>query len=277
MPVLVGMNMSFRTYCALFLLPGWREVLDLPIPERMARLRDPAVRRTLDERAHSPEAGVVGRLAGWGRYEIGDTYSHENEGLTGRTVADIAAERNASTFDTLLDIVLADELRTVLWPSPTDDDPDSWATRAQVWQDDRVLIGGSDAGAHLDRMCGAPYTTAFLGDCARGRQLLPLEQAVRLITSAPAELFGLRGRGRVDVGGVADLVVFDPSTIDAGPVETRHDLPGGAGRLVADALGIEHVLVGGERTVRAGTATGSLPGRVLRSGRDTSTVAVGSR
>ena len=275
MPVLVGMNMSFRTYCALFLLPGWRDVLDLPIPERMARLRDPDVRRMLDERAHSPEAGVVGRLAGWGRYEIGDTFSPENEGLKGRTVADIAAERGRSAFDTLLDVVLADELRTVLWPSPTDDDPESWATRARVWQDERVLIGGSDAGAHLDRMCGAPYTTAFLGDCARGRQLLPLTEAVRLITSAPADLFGLRGRGRVEVGGVADLVVFDPRTVDAGPVETVADLPGGAARLVAAALGVEHVLVNGRRSVRHGAATELLPGRILRSGLDTSTVAVG--
>jgi N-acyl-D-aspartate/D-glutamate deacylase len=242
----------------------------------MARLRDPEVRRVLDERAHSPEAGVVGRLAGWGRYEIGDTYSAANEGLKGRTVADIAEERNASTFDTLLDIVLADDLRTVLWPSPTDDDPDSWAERARIWQDDRVLIGGSDAGAHLDRMCGAPYTTAFLADCLRGKQLLPLEEAVRLMTSAPADLFGFRDRGRVIPGAIADLVVFDATTVGAGPIETVHDLPGGAGRLIASAEGVRHVLVGGVETVRDGVPTGELPGRVLRSGQDTDTVEVGS-
>jgi N-acyl-D-aspartate/D-glutamate deacylase len=274
MPILVGMNMSFRTYCALFLLPGWREVLDLPIPERMQRLRDPEVRRTLDERAHSPEAGVVGRLAGWGRYEIGDTYAPENAAFKGRRVADIASERGTSPFDTLLDIVLADELRTVLWPSPTDDDPDSWADRARAWQDEGVLIGGSDAGAHLDRMCGAPYTTAFLGDCVHGKQLLPLEQAVRLITSAPADLFGLTGRGRVERGTVADLVVFDPDTNDAGPVEKIADLPGGAARLVATARGVQHVVVNGEQTVRDGVATSALPGRVLRSGHDTQSVTV---
>jgi N-acyl-D-aspartate/D-glutamate deacylase len=272
MPILVGMNMNFGTFCALFLIPGWREVLELPLPDKLAKLRDPEVRRTLDAQAHAEEAGVLRRLAGWGRYEIGDTFSRENEGLKGRTVADIAAERGTSPFDTLLDVVVADDCRTVLWPSPTDDDPDSWALRARVWQDDRVLIGGSDAGAHLDRMCGAPYPTAFLGDCLRGKQLLPVEAAVRLMTSAPADLFGFRDRGRLGSGTVADLVVFDPATVGAGPIELVRDLPGDTARLVAVAEGVRHVLVNGAETVRDGAATGALPGRVLRSGRDTETV-----
>src|SRR5205823_12947821 len=122
MPVLVPMNMSLGTYCALFLLPGWNEVLGLPIPERIAKLRDPATRAWMLERAASKEAGVIGRLASFGRYVIGDTYAPENAGLTGRRVADIAAERGTDPFDTLVDIAIADELRTVLWPMPTDND-----------------------------------------------------------------------------------------------------------------------------------------------------------
>jgi N-acyl-D-aspartate/D-glutamate deacylase len=272
MPVLVGMNMRFSSFCALFLIPGWREVLDLPMPERMTQLRDPEVRRRLDAQAHSDEAGVLRRLSGWGRYEIGDTYSEANASVRGRRVADIAAERGTSEFDTLLDVVLADELRTVLWPVPTDDDADSWRLRAEIWQDDRVLIGGSDAGAHLDRMCGAPYPTAFLADCLRGHQLLSLEQAVRMMTSAPADLFGLRDRGRLVPGAIADLVVFDPATVAAGPVHMVADLPADSARLVADAEGVEGVYVGGVATVRDGRPTGALPGGVLRSGRDTATV-----
>ena len=237
------MNMSFATYCALFLIPGWRDVLDLPIPERMAQLRDPEVRRRLDEQAHSEDAGVLRRLAGWGRYTIGDTFSPANDGLQGRTVADIAAERGSAPFDTLLDIVLADDLRTVLWPSPTDDDPASWDLRARVWQDERVLIGGSDAGAHLDRMCGAPYPTAFLADCLRGRQLLPVEQAVRLMTSAPADLFGLRDRG---AGLRPERMPTWCSSIPTRSAPARssrlRDLPGDSARLVAAAEGIPHVL-----------------------------------
>jgi N-acyl-D-aspartate/D-glutamate deacylase len=272
MPTLVGMNMNFGSYCALYLLPGWKEILELPLQEKIAKLRDPAVRAEMDRRAHSPEAGVVRRLAGWKGYIIGDTFSEANRSLSGRRVGDIAAERGTEPFDTLLDVVIDDDLRTVLWPAPTDDDGDSWKQRAEVWRDSRVLIGGSDAGAHLDRMCGAPYTTGFLADCLRGRQLLPMEEAVRLMTSAPASLFGLRDRGVLRTGAFADLVVFDPATVDSGPIYMKKDLPGSSSRLVADAVGVEHVLVNGRETVRSGAATGDLPGTLMRSGRDTDTV-----
>jgi N-acyl-D-aspartate/D-glutamate deacylase len=275
MPILVGMNMNFSSHCALFLIPGWGDVLRLPRAEAIAKLRDPEVRRELDARAHSEEAGVLRRLTGWGTYRIGDTFSEENAALSGKTVGEIAAARGTEPFDTLLDVVIADDLRTVLWPSPTDDDPASWELRAKVWTDERVLIGGSDAGAHLDRMCGAPYPTAFLADCLRGRRLLPVEAAVRLMTSVPADLFGLRHRGRIAPGSVADLVVLDPTTVDAGPIQLVDDLPGGTSRLVADSVGVRHVFLGGVETVRDGVATGALPGHVLRSGRDTDTVAVG--
>jgi N-acyl-D-aspartate/D-glutamate deacylase len=160
----------------------------------------------------------------------------------------------------------------VLWPSATDDDPNSWKLRSELWEDPRVLIGGSDAGAHLDRMCGAPYPTAFLADCLRGRQLIPMETAIRLMTQAPASLFGLRDRGTVTAGAFADLMVFDPSTVDAGPIRMTDDLPGNNGRLVADAVGVEHVFVGGVEIARGGEGTGARPGTLLRSGRDTDTV-----
>jgi N-acyl-D-aspartate/D-glutamate deacylase len=274
MPVLVEMNMSFLNYCALFMLPDWSEVMTLPVPERMAKLRDPAVREHLRTRAMSPEAGVFARLAGWGRYMLGDTYSAENEGLKGRRIADLAKERGQDEFDTLVDVVLADDLRTVLWPLPTDSDDASWELRRQAWARDDVLLGGSDAGAHLDRMCGAPYTTRFLADCLRGRKLVGLERAVQLITQAPAELFGLRDRGVVAEGAHADLVLFDPETVDMDEVVLVDDLPGGASRLNAAAIGIERVLVNGVTIARDGASTGALAGGVLRSGRDTRTTPV---
>jgi N-acyl-D-aspartate/D-glutamate deacylase len=274
MPVLVEMNMSFRNYCALFMLPDWGAVMNLPVPERIEKLRDPEVRKTLNERAHSPEAGVFVRLASWGRYQIGDTYSATNEGLKGRVVADLAKERGQGTFDTLLDIVIEDELRTVLWPLPPDDDDESWALRAEAWDHPAVLIGGSDAGAHLDRMCGAPYTTSFLADALRGRRLVSMERAVQLITQAPAELFGLCDRGLVREGYHADLVVFDADTVATGDVNLVHDLPGGTARLSADSIGVHHVLVNGRATVVDGKSAGDLPGAVLHSGRDTRTVPV---
>ena len=274
MPVLVPMNMSFGNFCALFLIPGWGDVLRLPLEEKKARLADPATRATMAAQAQSEEAGVFRRLADWGRYVIGDTYSAANEGLSGRQVADIAAERgDADPFHTLLDIVAADDFRTVLWPMPTDNDDESWAMRKVVWQDPRVLLGGSDAGAHLDRMCGATYTTRLLADCLRGRKLATLERAVQMLTDEPAQLFGLRERGRVAEGYHADLVVFDPETVGSGPARLVDDLPGGAARLTAEAQGMVRVYVGGVATVVENTSTGALPGRILRSGTDTRTPA----
>jgi N-acyl-D-aspartate/D-glutamate deacylase len=272
MPVLVPMNMSFLNYCALNMLPGWGEVLGLPVPERIEKLRDPAVRHEMVTRANSEEAGVFRRWADFARYVVGDVYSAENEGLSGRVVADIAAERDEDPFDTLVEIVINDDLRTILWPMPPDNDPESWAMRKDVWNDARAMLGGSDAGAHLDRMCGAPYTTRFLADCLHGRKLATLERAVQMITDEPAQLFGLNDRGRLAPGYHADIVVFDPDTVGAEHATLVHDLPGGSARLTAKATGVVRVLVNGIETVVDNVATGSLPGTVLRSGSDTRTV-----
>ena len=272
MPVLVPMNMSFGTFCALFLIPGWGDVMNLAVPERMAALRRPEVRADLLAKVDRPEAGVFRRLGNFKRYVIGDTYSQANAGLKGRVVADIAVERGQDAFDALVDVVLNDDLRTILWPMPTDNNPESWKLREEVWTDPRVLLGGSDAGAHLDRMCGAPYTTRFIGDMLRGRKLVPLEKAVQMITDAPAQLFGLRDRGRVAEGYLADLVVFDPETIGSDDATLVRDLPGDSIRLTAGSQGVVRVLVNGVETVVDGKATGATPGTVLRAGRDTHTV-----
>ncbi|MGZ0218404.1 MAG: N-acyl-D-amino-acid deacylase family protein, partial [Acidimicrobiales bacterium] len=162
MPVQVPMNMSLANFCGLFLIPGWGEVLNTDIDERISRLQDPDTRVRLLEYGQSREAGVFRRLADWGDYIVGDTYSNENEGLSGRRVKDIAAERHMSSFGTFLDISIADRLQTIWWPTPQDDDDESWRMRAELWSDGRAMIGGSDAGAHLDRMCGAPYPTRFI-------------------------------------------------------------------------------------------------------------------
>ena len=275
MPVIVPMNMSFKNYCALFMLPGWKEVMSLPVPDRITKLRDPGTRAWMNDRAQSEEAGVFRRLADWKNYVLGDTYSAANEGLKGRTVKELAAERGTAPFDTLVDIVINDELKTILWPIAPDGDAASWDLRKQVWEDPRAMIGGSDAGAHLDRMCGAPYTTRFLGDTIRGRKLVSLEEAVRMITDQPAQLFGLRDRGRLAVAGHADVVLFDPETIGAGAATLVADLPGGAARLTSTAEGIVSVFVNGVETVTDNQSTGATPGTLLRSGRDTATVSTG--
>ncbi len=272
MPTLVPMNMSFRNHCALFLIPGWGDVMGLPAEERIHALGDPSVRARLDEAAHSEAAGVFRRLSNWSNYIIGDTYAPENAGYSWRDVGAIAKEQGKAPFDALLDLVVADDLRTVLWPKASDGDADSWKARVEVWDDPGTMLGGSDAGAHLDRMCGSNYPTSFLGDCLRQRQLVPLERAVQMITAEPADLFGLFDRGRLAPGMRADVFVFDPERVGSEPATLVDDLPGGSPRLIADAIGVVRVLVNGTETVLDGRPTGNLPGTLLRSGRDTHTV-----
>ena len=272
MPVQVPMNMSFSSFCGLWLLPGWQQILGVPVAERIQRLQDPDTRVRMLENSLSQAAGVFRRLADWGDYIIGDTYSAANEGLKGRIVRDVANERGMSSFGTLLDIVIADELKTILWPTPQDDDAESWKMRAELWQDDRAMIGGSDAGAHLDRMCGAPYPTRWLADCIRGRKLVPVEFAVKMMTSQPAKLFGLVDRGELREGACADVVVFNPDEIGSEEAMLVTDLPGNSSRLTAGSFGVKRVLVNGVTIVENGVANGAVPGTVLKSGKDTYTV-----
>ena len=122
-------------------------------------------------------------------------------------MASVATERGLGAWDALCEVIVADRLRTGFTvPIPVSDA--DWAARAEVWRDARAVVGGSDAGAHLDTMCGAVYSTSLLGDGVRERQLLSCEEAVRLLTEVPARLYGLVDRGRVAEGWWADLVVF---------------------------------------------------------------------
>jgi N-acyl-D-aspartate/D-glutamate deacylase len=275
LPHTMQLRLSFEHGAILDGLPGWREVFALPTAERMAALSDPETRRRLDAGAQSDEAGILRHLAVWDRLIFDETFARENADAEGRSVGEVARARGQEPFDTLLDVVVADSLRTGLRP-PIGESEEDWVLRAQAWQDPRAIVGGSDAGAHLDTMCGAIYSTSMLGDGVRARGLLSWEQAVRLLSDVPARLYGLRDRGRLVPGAFADVVVFDPTAIGHGPVRTRDDLPGGASRLYADAVGVGHVLVNGTEIVRDGDFTGAVPGRVLRSGHDTDTVHAGS-
>ena len=210
-------------------------------------------------------------LATWENMTIVETFAPENEGLAGRRVGDVAAERRQPPFDALLDIVLADELRTVLLPPLAGNDDASWELRRDIWRDKRAVVGASDAGAHLDMLSTFTYSTSMLRSC-RERGLMPLEEAVQLLTDRQARLYGIRERGRVAEGWHADLVVLDAERVAPSPVVWRNDLPAGAGRLYAGAEGIEHVLVNGVEIARGGELTGARPGTLLRSGRDTETV-----
>ena len=275
LPHTMQIRLSFEHGAILDGLPGWRELFALAPAQRMAALSDPTTRKALDEGAQSEAAGILRHLAVWSRLVVEETFAEENAGLEGQSVGAIAKRRGVSPFDALADIVVADELRTGLRP-PIPESEEDWALRAQVWADPRAIVGGSDAGAHLDTMCGAIYSTALLGDGVRKRSLLSWTAAIRQLTDIPARLYGLRDRGRLVAGAYADVVVFDPTTIGHGAVRTKDDLPGGASRLYAEAEGITHVLVNGVEIVRDGRFSGARPGTCLRAGIDTDTVHAGA-
>ncbi len=273
LPYSMKIRLSFVSGMVLDALPGWAAIFGQPLDERARLLADPEVRRRLDEGAHSPDAGIIGALADWEKLCFVETFTPETARWEGRTVRDVMDETGAAAFDALLDVVLADGLRTGLSPRMAPDSDEVWAKRLEVWRDPRAVVGGSDAGAHLDMMCGSVYSTYLLGEAVRDRGLLPVEEAVHLLTGRPAALYGLVDRGLIAEGHHADLVLFDPATVGPRPERTRADLPGGASRLFADADGMVGVWVNGTRIVDGGEFTGATPGAVLRSGADTTTVS----
>jgi N-acyl-D-aspartate/D-glutamate deacylase len=263
-PQSMRIRLSFLSGFVLDGLPGWSEVLGRPVTERLRLLADPEVRARLDAQAHSEAAGVLANLAHWERFTVAETFTEATRPFEGRTIGAVATERGVSAFDALLDIVVADELRTGLRPQLPVEDDATWRARSAVWQDPRAVVGASDAGAHLDMFCMAGYSTFLVGPAVRDLGLLRIEDAVRLLTDVPARLYGLDGRGRVAPGAHADLVVFDPATVGPGREHTVDDLPGGASRIVVDGIGVDRVLVAGTEIVSGGAFTGATPGTVLR-------------
>ena len=255
-------------------LPGWREVLAFDHDGRVAAVADPATRAMLRAGADKAPARAMGVLGDFALMEVGDPESS----WVGRSLGEIAEHRGTDVIDVLLDVVLPDKLTLFLvLPSLTPSlgrSDAGWRARVEVWRDPRVMLGGSDAGAHLDLMCHANYPTVVLGEVVRDRGLLALEEAVEMMTDRPARHYGLTERGRLAEGWHADLVVFDPAEIATNPAELRRDLPGGAVRLSATSRGITHVFVAGTEVVADGEVTGERPGAVLRSGRDTETVTL---
>lgn len=269
-PMSVATRLSFASGFVFDAVPGWEKVMLLPRAEKLAVLADPVGRRRLDEAARQP-SNPLPTITDWSTKLIYDVVAPENEQYRGRFVGEIAAEEGRDPFDTLCDIVVADELLTSFGtPTPADTKAD-WEARLAIWRDERSVIGGSDAGAHLDLLATFNYATVMLEEAVRHYEVLSLEEAVHLLTDVQAQLYGIRKRGRVTKGWFADLVVFDPTRVGSQQVSMRFDLPGGAGRLYADANGIDHVLVNGVPVVSNGELTVALNGRLLRSGRDTAT------
>ena len=172
-------------------------------PRRRRSSPTPRCGRRLLEAAQRPEAGVGGSAARMGTYRFGATNAPENEGLEGRLVAEVAAERGLDDFACVAEASAAEDFDLDFWPVRPVDPNDDPSYRVRLWESPDVLIGGSDAGAHLDHLLGSAYPTRFLAEVLRGSRVLPLERAVRLDDRrAGAPLRPARPRpGRAGVAG----------------------------------------------------------------------------
>ncbi len=251
-------------------LPAWAPLFRLPLEERLQQLRNPFVRETLAAAAKIKSA--VSGFAQWQVLRIIETFSDATAAFKGRTVGEIAGELGKTPFDTMLDIAIADGLRTSFLVDSRGEDAAGYKLRAEMWASDLTIVGASDGGAHMDMIDTFAFSTTLLQK-AREFGVMSLPEAVRQLTKVPAEAMGIRDRGVLAPGMYADVVVFDADTIARGPVYTRYDLPGTttAGRLYADAIGVDYVIVNGQIAVEHGEVTGARPGTVLHSGRDTYT------
>ncbi|HJL99318.1 MAG: amidohydrolase family protein [Acidimicrobiales bacterium] len=268
-PMPAESRLCFESGFLLDTLHGWSEPMALPNEEKLALLSDPERRNELNEDAQKPSA--FRGVARWERLTVGEVTKEDLKHLEGRTIGDIAEEWGKTPWEVLCEIVVEDDLKTGLYPPAAGDNEESWALRQALWNDDRCLIGASDAGAHLDFLATFNYSTYLLA-AARDRNLLSLESAVQKLTDVPARLYGLKDRGRIEEGWCADLVIFDADNVAPAEIEVREDLPGGAWRLYSEAVGVHHVFINGEQAVLDGQFTDARPGTLLRSGRDTEPV-----
>jgi N-acyl-D-amino-acid deacylase len=221
---------------------------------------DPDFRRAFRERAEGRVLG--GRWADTVISECGSDPS-----LTERNLAAVAAERGMHPADLALDIALATDLEARFRMAVANTDE---VIVAELLQHPATVLGLSDAGAHASQLCDANFATHLLGHWTREKGVLELEQAVRLLTSRPAEVFGIADRGRLAVGRAADVTIFDPDAVGTSPLRRVHDFPAGADRLIAEAHGIRAVVVNGVVLREDGAdrldPEGPLPGQLLRGG-----------
>jgi N-acyl-D-aspartate/D-glutamate deacylase len=276
LPCTAAIYMNLTSGMIFDSIPGaWCEMFRWPVEQRMARLRDPEFRRQLaaDAEAHSAH-GMLDFASRIDNYIVAAVAAEKNKPFEGRLIGDIAAEQDREPIDVMVDIALDDRLMTVFSPNLGGNDRATVALRSELWRDDRTLIGASDAGAHIDMIDGFCYSTMVLQQGVREYGAVTLEEAVYQMSGRSARYVGLIDRGLIAEGYHADIIIFDEATVGRGPPHNRYDVPGDEYRVYAEATGIDHVFVNGVQIVRDGRHTGALPGTVLRSGRDTHTVAL---
>ncbi len=260
----ISVLLSFATKLPFDVLPVWRDVRALAPAQQLDALRDPDVRARLVEAAATgsyeglPGVGAVPRKPDFDGIRV---YEH---GLPPNpTVNEVAAARGVHPVEAMIDLAIESDLgQLFIQPSryPQDD-----AVLQRALRHPRTVMTFSDSGAHLSQIADSSIHTFLLGHWVRDRGELTLEEAVRMITLAPALAWGFADRGLLREGMVADLNVFDPQRVGPAVPTVEADLPGGGSRLLQKSEGFLATVVAGEVTIDAGRPTGALPGRLLRN------------
>jgi N-acyl-D-aspartate/D-glutamate deacylase len=242
-------------------LNAWRPAMTAHGEEVLRIYRDPAFRAAVMDELSTPSRRMF--TGEWEKVHVVQTARPENRPSEGRSLAQLAAASGKHPIDILLDLSLEEGLDTVFTAILLNSDEDAVG---RMIRHPNSLLSLSDAGAHLTFLCDAGFGLHFLGHWVRDKGLIPMEQGVRAITSYPAQVFGLRDRGRVAPGAWADLLLFDPAQVGRGPAHRVADLPAGASRLTTESRGLHGVWVNGRKVADAGGIVGDAPhaGQVLR-------------
>src|SRR4051812_26041703 len=234
-------------------LESWKPALSLKGEAFKSKLRERAFREGIRAELNRPAHFRLFN-AEWGKVEVIES---RNKGFEQRNVEELAKETGKDPLDFMLDLALAEDLDTVFNALLLNSDEDAVG---RMLRHPHSLVSLSDAGAHLTFFNDAGYGLHLLGHWVRRLGALKLEEAVRRLTSHPASVFGIAKRGMLAPGWHADLLLFDPATVDRGPKKRLFDLPGGHPRLSTDAIGVHGVWVNGTRIVAQGTLSDALPG-----------------
>lgn len=243
-------------------MSSWKPAFNQTVETQINLYRDGAFRTAFRKALQEPR--IFSDKTLWSRLNVKEVENPAMKSLEGKSVAQVAQDRQADSLDTFFELAIEDNLNIQFTMELFNADE----TRIpELITDSRTMIGLSDGGAHVDMLCDAGYCTYLIGTWVRDRSAITLEHAVRRITSEPANFFGLKDRGKLAVGMAADVAIFDYNTIGSGKrAEMRHDLPGGGRRLVMPAKGVCYTLVNGQVLLEDGKHTGVLPGQVLRGG-----------
>ena len=223
-------------------LQSWKPALGIQGEALRQVLADPAFREGVRTELASTSTFRLFNNE-WDKVHVVETFRPEHASLEQRSIADIAHEQGRNPLDVALDLALAEDLQTVFTAQLLNSDTEAVG---RMLNHPHSLISLSDAGAHLTFFNDAGFGLHLLGHWARELGTMRMAEAVRQLTALPAEVLGIQQRGRLQVGWAADLMLFDPATVNRSAKKRVFDLPGGAPRLTTDALGVHGVWVNGQ-------------------------------